>query len=93
MIEYYSMKGKVIMNNKNEVLKGLYDLKSSITGEIFEYENKIALLNESLLYVESEISRVSGLSFDGDNINSECLDKTNYDGKSRVRKMEIDINR
>lgn len=81
------------MNNKNEVLKGLYDLRSSITGEIFEYENKIALLNESLLYVESEISRVSGLSFDGDNINSECLDKTNYDGKSRVRKMEIDINR
>lgn len=93
MIEYYSMKGKVIMNNKNEVLKGLYDLRSSITGEIFEYENKIALLNESLLYVESEISRVSGLSFDGDNINSDCLDKTNYDGKSRVRKMEIDINR
>lgn len=81
------------MNNKNEVLKGLYDLRSSITGEIFEYENKIALLNESLLYVESEISRVSSLSFDGDNINSECLDKTNYDGKSRVRKMEIDINR
>ena len=81
------------MNNKNEVLKGLYDLRSSITGEIFEYENKIALLNESLLYVESEISRVSGLSFDGDNINSDCLDKTNYDGKSRVRKMEIDINR
>lgn len=81
------------MNNKNEVLKGLYDLRSSITGEIFEYENKIALLNESLLYVESEISRVSILSFDGDNINSECLDKTNYDGKSRVRKMEIDINR
>lgn len=30
---------------------------------------------------------------DGDNINSECLDKPNYDGKSRVRKMEIDINR
>ena len=81
------------MNNKNEVLKGLYDLRSSITGEIFEYENKIALLNESLLYVESEISRVSGLSFDGDNINSECLDKTNYDEKGRVRKMEIDINR
>ena len=81
------------MNNKNEVLKGLYDLRSSITGEIFEYENKIALLNESLLYVESEISRVSSLSFDGDNINSECLGKTNYDGKSRVRKMEIDINR
>ena len=81
------------MNNKNEVLKGLYDLRSSITGEIFEYENKIALLNESLLYVESEISSVSGLSFDGDNINSECLDKTNYDGKSRIRKMEIDINR
>lgn len=81
------------MNNKNEVLKGLYDLRSSITGEIFEYENKIALLNESLLYVESEISRVSSFSFDGDNINSECLDKTNYDGKSRVRKMEIDINR
>ena len=81
------------MNNKNEVLKGLYDLRSSIAGEIFEYENKIALLNESLLYVESEISRVSSLSFDGDNINSECLDKTNYDGKSRVRKMEIDINR
>ena len=81
------------MNNKNEVLKGLYDLRSSITGEIFEYENKIALLNESLLYVESEISRVSSFSFDGDNINSECLDKTNYDGKSRIRKMEIDINR
>ena len=81
------------MNNKNEVLKGLYDLRSSITGEIFEYENKIALLNESLLYVESEISRVSSLSFDGDNINSECLGTTNYDGKSRVRKMEIDINR
>lgn len=93
MIEYYSMKGKVIMDNKNGVLKGLYDLRTSITGEIFEYENKIALLNESLLYVESEISRVSSLSFDGDNINSECLDKTNYDGKSRVRKMEIDINR
>lgn len=81
------------MNNKNEVLKGLYDLRSSITGEIFEYENKIALLNESLLYVESEISRVSSFGFDGDNINSDCLDKTNYDGKSRVRKMEIDINR
>lgn len=81
------------MNNKNEVLKGLYDLRSSITGEIFEYENKIALLNESLLYVESEISRVSSLSFDGYNINSDCLDKTNYDGKSRIRKMEIDINR
>lgn len=81
------------MNNKNKVLKGLYDLKSSIMGEIFEYENKIALLNESLLYVESEISRVSSFSFDGDNINSDCLDKTNYDGKSRVRKMEIDINR
>ncbi|MGM9876673.1 MAG: hypothetical protein ACI310_05555 [Bacilli bacterium] len=81
------------MNNKNEVLKGLYDLKSSITGEIFECENKIALLNESLLYVESEISRVSSLDFDGENINSGFLNKTNYDGKSRVRKMEIDINR
>lgn len=83
----------IITSNKNEVLKDLYDLRSSITGEIFEYENKIALLNESLLYVESEISRFSSFSFDGDTINSDCLDKTNYDGKSKVRKMEIDINR
>lgn len=74
------------MNNKNEVLKNLYDLRASITGEIIEYENKIALLKESLEYIDGEISRVSSLSFDGANINSECLDKTNYDGKSRVRK-------
>lgn len=64
MIEYYSTKGRAIMDNKNEVLKGLYDLKASISGEIFELENKLYLLRSSLEEVNSEICKVGGHSFD-----------------------------
>ena len=67
-----------------------------IDSSIYDLDENIKIVNEVCDYariydvsVEAEIGNI-GTS---ENINSDCLDKTNYDGKSRVRKMKIDINR
>lgn len=52
------------MENINEVLKGLCDLKSNLEGEKFELENKLYLVNCSLEDINKEICKVGGHSFD-----------------------------
>ena len=51
------------MENKNEVIKGLFDIKASLSSEIFELENKLYLLRSSLEDINNEICRVGGHSF------------------------------
>lgn len=69
------------MENINEVLKGLYDLKSNLEGEKFELENKLYLVNCSLEDINKEICRVGGHSFDSwkQKINPEWFDNDNSD--------------
>lgn len=58
-----STKGRNIMENKNEIIKGLFDIKASLSSEIFELENKLYLLRSSLKDINNEICRVGGHSF------------------------------
>ena len=51
------------MENKNEIIKGLFDIKASLSSEIFELENKLYLLRSSLEDINNEICRVGGHSF------------------------------
>lgn len=53
------------MENKNEIIKGLFDIKASLSSEIFELENKLYLLRSSLEDINNEICKVGGHSFDG----------------------------
>ena len=51
------------MENKNEIIKGLFDIKTSLSSEIFELENKLYLLRCSLEDINNEICKVDGHSF------------------------------
>lgn len=51
------------MENKNKIIKGLFDIKASLSSEIFELENKLYLLRSSLEDINNEICRVGDHSF------------------------------
>lgn len=51
------------MENKNKIIKGLFDIKTSLSSEIFELENKLYLLRSSLEDINDEICKVGGHSF------------------------------
>lgn len=51
------------MENKNKIIKGLFDIKTSLSSEIFELENKLYLLRSSLEDINNEICRVGDHSF------------------------------
>ena len=51
------------MENKNKIIKGLFDIKASLSSEIFELENKLYLLRSSLEDINNEICRVGEHSF------------------------------
>ena len=53
------------MENKNKIIKGLFDIKTSLSSEIFELENKLYLLRSSLEDINDEICKVGGHSFAG----------------------------
>lgn len=53
------------MENENKIIKGLFDIKTSLSSEIFELENKLYLLRSSLEDINDEICKVGGHSFDG----------------------------
>ena len=51
------------MENKSEIIKGLFDIKASLSSEIFELESKLYLLRCSLEDINNEICRVGDHSF------------------------------
>ena len=51
------------MENKDDILKGLYGIKEELSKEIFELENKLYLLRSSLEDINDEICKVGGHSF------------------------------
>ncbi len=51
------------MDNRDKIIKDLYELKSSISSEIFELENKLYLLRDSLDDINNEICKAAGHSF------------------------------
>ena len=51
------------MENKNEIIRNLLDIKASLSSEIFELENKLYLLRCSLEDINNEICRVGDHSF------------------------------
>ena len=53
------------MENKKKIIKGLFYIKTSLSSEIFELENKLYLLRSSLEDINDEICKVGGHSFDG----------------------------
>ena len=53
------------MENKDDILKGLYGLKEELSKEIFELENKLYLTRCSLDDINDEICKVGGHSFAG----------------------------
>ena len=52
------------MENKDDILKGLYGIKEELSKEIFELENKLYLTRCSLDDINDEICKVGGHSFD-----------------------------
>lgn len=67
------------MDNRDKIIKDLYELKSSISSEIFELENKLYLLRDSLDDINNEICKAAGHSFSDwkQAINSAWLNNTN----------------
>lgn len=53
------------MENKDDILKGLYGIKEELSKEIFELENKLYLTRCSLDDINDEICKVGGHSFAG----------------------------
>lgn len=53
------------MENKDDILKGLYGIKEELSKEIFELENKLYLTRCSLEDINDEICKVGGHSFAG----------------------------
>lgn len=51
------------MENKDDILKGLYGIKEELSKEIFELENKLYLTRCSLDDINDEICKIGGHCF------------------------------
>lgn len=68
------------MENKDDILKGLYGIKEELSKEIFELENKLYLTRCSLDDINDEICKIGGHCF-GDwkqTISSKWLNEDVY---------------
>ena len=51
------------MENKDDILKGLYGIKEELSKEIFELENKLYLTSEQKEEIMDEICKIGGHCF------------------------------